>query len=354
MRQLILMVLLIPSLGFGAERYLLQSELRTNFADNGSSTQFLTGYTYDAQGNRVQSRVWSGADSTATPMSAVMVSYDAGGAVTEALQLSGADTSGIVRYSYGNGNLIAVRTLAKDGTPRFTDSLLYDGQGRNIEEQRIVAGVKTYFHRYTLNASGKTTADSLYELVSSAYVADQAVIFVYNPDSTVATETQWRLSGSAWYCISTAFMNYSAGSLVSVATHDRDGVGTGMTDSLAYAYDANGNRTKEEDYDGTPALVYRIVYTWRDTRPTISLISGESRGARAFAMENNRGRLTVDLASRDRGEISLYDMTGKRLCRVSVDHSGIVPLQGLIGKGSFIAIFTSGKNKQEMNFANLN
>ena len=47
-------------------------------------------------------------------------------------------------------------------------------------------------------------------------------------------------------------------------------------------------------------------------------------------------------------------MTGKRLCRVSVDHSGIVPLQGLIGKGSFIAIFTSGKNKQEMNFANLN
>ena len=113
--------------------------------------------------------------------------------------------------------------------------------------------------RKSAHAVAKSAAWSKQEQSSAASASENTL-----------AETQWRLSGSAWYCISTAFMNYSAGSLVSVATHDRDGVGTGMTDSLAYAYDANGNRTKEEDYDGTPALVYRIVYTWRDTRPTDS------------------------------------------------------------------------------------
>lgn len=354
MRQItLLMLLLAPVLCLGANRFLLDSELRTNFADNGSTTQFLTGYTYDASGNRVVQRVWSGTDSAVTPMSTDKFTYDAGGNITQELLLSGGDTLAIVQYAYSGGNLTAVHTLAKDGTPRFTDSLLYDGQGRNIEEQRIISGVITYFHRYTLNPQGKMVADSLYEQVSTSYVAEQAVLFTYNTDTTVATETQWRLSGSAWYCINTAFMSYANGSLVSVATHDPVDAGAAMTDSLAYTYDANGNRSKEEDYDGTQALIYRIVYTWRDTQPTIALMSGKSCGDQAFALSNKQGRLSVDCASRNRGEISIYDLTGKRLCRVAVDHSGIVPLQG-IGKGSFIAVFTNGMNKQIMNFTNYN
>ncbi|MGB7567676.1 MAG: hypothetical protein WBM07_07445, partial [Chitinivibrionales bacterium] len=267
MRQLTLMVLLVPLLCLGADRFLLDSELRTNFADNGSTTQFLTGYAYDASGNRVMQRVWSGADSSASPMSVDKFSYDAGGNITQELLLSGSDTSAIVQYAYAGGKLIAVRTLAKDGTPRFTDSLLYDEQGRNVEEQRLISGVITYFHRYTLNASGKMLADSLYELGSGSYSATQADLFAYNTDSTVATQAHWQVSGGSWYCISTAFMSYTAGSLVSVATHERDGAVTAMTDSLAYTYDANGNRTREEDYDGTQTLLYRIVYTWRDTQP---------------------------------------------------------------------------------------
>jgi hypothetical protein len=287
-------------------------------------------------------------------MSTNKFTYDAGGNITQELLLSGVDTLTIVRYTYASGKLIAVHTLAKDGTLRFTDSLLYDGQGRNIEEQRLSSeGVKTYFHRYTLNAQGKTVSDSLYELVSGAYVASQAVIFTYNTDTTVASEAQWRLSSASWYCISTAFMSYASGSLVSVVTHDRDGVSTAMTDSLAYTYDTNGNRTKDEDYDGTQALISRIVYTWRDTQPTIALMSEKSHSDQRFVLSNKEGRLKVDCAPRNRGEISIYDMTGKRLCRVVVDHSGIVPLQG-IGKGSFIAVFSNGINKQIMNFTNYN
>jgi hypothetical protein len=348
-------ILALVPVCFGADRFILDAELRTNFADNGSSTRFFTGYTYDANGNRVQSRVWSGTDSMVAPMSSVTFTYDNSGPVTEALQLSGADTSAIVRYAYNGGKLIAVRTLRKDGTVRFIDSLIYDEQGRNIEEQRISsAGVKTYFHRYTLNAQGKTVADSMYELVSGTYVASQAILFAYNNDSTIASEAQWRQSGAGWYCISTAFMGYAAGSLISVVTRERDGVGTGATDSLAYTYDANKNRIKEEDYDGSKALMHRIVYTWRDTQPTFVLMNEKSNNDGRFALSGKQGCLTADLSSQNRGMITIYDMAGKRLSRIAIDHSGIVPLTGIIGKGSFIAVFTCGLNKQTMNFTNYN
>jgi YD repeat-containing protein len=354
MRHIALLALfLAPALCLGADRFLLDSELRTNFADDGSTTQTLTGYTYDASGNRIVQRIWNGADSATTAMSTDQFTYNASGGVTQELLLSGSDTLTIVRYVYAGDNIIAVHTLTKDGTLRFTDSLIYDGQEHAIEEQRISsAGVKTYFHRYTLNAQGKIVSDSLYELVSGSYVASQAVLFTYNTDTTVASETQWRLSGASWYCISTAFMRYAAGSLVSVATHQRDGVGTGMIDSLAYTYDANGNRTKEEDYNDTKALLHRIVYTWRDTKPTIALMNEKMRSDQRFVISNKQGQLKVDCASRNRGEISIYDMTGKRLCRIEVDHSGTVPLQRLIGKGLYIAVFTSGANRQMMNFTN--
>jgi hypothetical protein len=197
-------------------------------------------------------------------------------------------------------------------------------------------------------------ADSLYELVSTAYVATQADLFTYNPDSTVAKEAQWQMSSGTWYSISTAFMSYAGGSLVSVATHERDGIGTGMTDSLAYAYDSYDNRTKEEDYNGSKALTHRIIYTWRDTLPVLVLMSEKMRSDQRFALSAKQGRLTADISSQNRGMITIYDLTGKLMCRMAVDHSGVVPLQGVIGRGSYIAVYTSGTKKQVMNFTIFN
>lgn len=355
MRQVTaVMLLFVPALCLGSARFLLDSELRTDYTDGASTNQFLTGYSYDVSGNRVQTRVWSGTDTTVAPGSISKFTYDTSGIITKELLLSGADTSSIVNYAYTGGKLIAIHTLAKDGALRFTDSLLYDGQGNVIEEQRISsAGVKTFFHRYALNAQGKTVADSMYELVSGSYLASQAYIYVYNADSTVASETQWRLSSDSWDCISTAFMRYAARSLISVATHERDGSGTLMTDSLAYTYDVNGNRTKEEKFDGASTMVQRIVYSWRDTQPNSVLMNSKRFGDERLFMGNRQGRLSVDYGFRNQGEISIFDMTGKRLCRVAVGHSGIVALQG-IGKGSYIAVFISGSSRRVMNFTQYN
>jgi hypothetical protein len=341
---------------FGASRFILDAELRTNYTDNAATTQFLTGYTYGSNGNRILSRSWNGSDSTAALISEVKYSYDISGLPTEELLLSGADTLTIVRYKYGGGKLSSVRILSKSGTLRYADSLIYNGQGREIEERRISSsGVKTSFHRYTLNDSGKTVADSLFELVSSSYVATQALYITYKSDSTtVATETQWRMSGNSWYCISTSFMNYSAGSLISVATHERNGAGTAMTDSLAYSYDGFGNKIKEEDFDGSKSIAHRIMYTWRDTQTKISISASRLYGDNALSFNYANGILSVNRTLHYKSFISVFDMRGRRICQVPVGNSGIVPLNGLIGKGSYIAIFTNRTQQQTLNITLFN
>jgi hypothetical protein len=356
MKLLLLILCAFYSLCYGENRFVLETEHRTNYADNGTITQFLTKYTYDASGKRIQQRAWDGADSMVAPMSTIKFAYDIAGAVVEELLLAGGDTMAIVRYAYSGGKPVAIRTLSKDNSLRFMDSLIYDGQGRNVEEQRISSsGVKTFFHRYNFDAQGKKISDTLIELVSGSFAATQAILFAYNGDTTVATEAQWRLNGSSWYCICTAFMYYSSGTLVAVATYEREGAGTSMMDSLAYTYDAYGNRTKEEDYDGSKALTHRIAYSWRDTQPSIVLMSRNARSDQRSVLSSKEGRLAVDLSSQNRGMITIFDMAGKRMGLIAVDHSGSVALTGIIGKGLYIVVFsTSAINKQTMNFTSYN
>jgi hypothetical protein len=68
-----------------------------------------------------------------------------------------------------------------------------------------------------------------------------------------------------------------------------------------------------------------------------------------------QGRLTADLRPQDRGMIILFDIAGKLMTRIPVDHSGIVPLTGIMGKGPVIALFSvNGVTMQTMNFTNYN
>jgi hypothetical protein len=348
-------ILVINAFCLGADGFILTSELRTNFSDDGSAASFFTGYTYDVNGNRVSQRIWNGADSSTVPMSRAQYSSAANGLVTEALQLSGADTQSIVRYAYDGNKLVAVRTLAKDGSMRFTDSIIYDNRGRDIEEQRISStGVKTYYHHYTLNDFNKTTADTMYELVSSSYTATQAALLTYNADSTAATEARWRKSGDNWYCISTVYMAYSGKKLASITTHERDNAEGAMTDSLAYTYDANGNRSKEEEYDGTKTLIRRIVYTWRNLQPIIAVLSPKPRSDGRFVITLENDRLILNYLPDNHCEFSLFDMAGRCISKSIVDHAGDAPLHNKIGKGSYVAVFTCKSEKKVINFTKYN
>lgn len=125
-------VVLVQSVCLAQERFVLKSELRTNFSEGGSVSAF-TGYHYDTRGNRIERRVFDGIDSTVALMSSVKYSYDAQDrCIEELLVEAGGDTLSIVRYTWGADGLISAVTLSKDGRVRYSDSLRYTGglQGR--------------------------------------------------------------------------------------------------------------------------------------------------------------------------------------------------------------------------------
>jgi len=136
-----------PVLCFGANRFVLQSELRTNYIE-GLSTKTFTGYTYDDDGNRILKRVYDGVDSAASLMSREIFAYDASGRVIRDLLISATgDTLSIVNNTYGDDGLVCASTFNKDGSVRFKDSLIYGG-GNLIEQRRYNASsTMTFFHR---------------------------------------------------------------------------------------------------------------------------------------------------------------------------------------------------------------
>jgi hypothetical protein len=83
-------------------------------------------------------------------------------------------------------------------------------------------------------------------------------------------------------------------------------------------------------------------------------MSEKMRSDTRFVLSAKQGRLTADISSQNRGTITICNLTGKLISRIAMDHSGVVPLQGVIRTGSYVAVYTSGTKKQVMNFTIFN
>lgn len=336
-----LLVLLICAFSFAGNRFILRSELLTDYSGN---TNFLTCYNYDAQGNRLQERVWEGVDSITSPISMCKYSYNAGGMLDQELLLGTlGDTLSLARYIYGNGLPVSVRVLRSDQTLRYLDSLLYDQNNRLVEMRRYNAAMgMTFYHRYSYAPSGRKTADSLYELQGpSTYVPTQAILFDYNTDGSVRTEASWRVSAAQWYLISTVKFGYSALLLASAATYEGNGAGTRMTDSLAYLYDSFGNRAQEERFDPDRVKLHRIVYSWFDTGTTrIARAAGPGLAAPKVSVSNH----SIHFSRPYTGVAMIYSLNGKRIAKGSIERSVRYNLPESISQGGYILALASGNS----------
>jgi hypothetical protein len=343
-RTLVYLIVLCPALCFGADRFLLQTELRTNYS-GGAAGKIFTGYTYDASGNRIAKRVFDGIDSLAALMSRELSSYDAQSRLSQVLLLSSAgDTLSIVRNTYGASGLICAATLNKNGSIRFIDSLIYTS-GVHTEQRRYnSSATMTYFHRYAY-VSGLLSADSMYESDGQGgFAAAQALIITRNADSTVSKEAQWRKSGDSWYAVGTTKMSYSGKRLLSAASYETDGVSGNLTDSLAYEYDANNNRIKETAFDNERVKEYDIVYTWLDTQP-VSILSGRPAGviAQRVVFRDNEFRFGAPFS----GIVTLYTVSGGMVSRVCVNNRETAGLGIKAASGRYIAMI-NGIIKQSL------
>jgi antitoxin component YwqK of YwqJK toxin-antitoxin module len=323
------------------DRFLLESELFTNFA-SGSQVKVFTGYSYNDSGNRVEKHTYNGPDSNAAAMSRTVYVYTQDNTLSdEVLKTAAGDTVSIVRYSYDAGKRrIAVSTLTKLQALRYVDSMAYDADGQMTAKRRYSGGALSFYNTYSYNAAGKKLSDTLHETNGTDFSASQAVIFSYDGNGRVQNEKNSRFQAGSWYLISTNKMAYtSSGSLGSVTQYEGDGASNLMQDSLAYAYDNSGNRTRESHYDNNRALISTTDYTWIDTQPTFVFTSKKVSEKSGFKFENGKLLMTgTEIHGTIR--LSLFDTRGK-LVRQS-QHQGSAcrefSLAPEVGRGSYIAV----------------
>lgn len=334
-------VVLVQSVCLAQERFVLKSELRTNFSEGGSVSAF-TGYHYDTRGNRIERRVFDGIDSTVALMSSVKYSYDAQDrCIEELLVEAGGDTLSIVRYTWGADGLISAVTLSKDGRVRYSDSLRYTGGLQRAQERYNASGVLTWYHHYGYQ-NGLLTTDSLYEPDgSSGFTPMQARLLSHNANSTIATEAQWRVSGGTWYLISTTVMGYADDKLASATTYEGDGGSLRLVDSLAYTVDSWGNRTKEEHFDNEQTKTYEIVFTWFDTQMTVTIARAAGAVHPNIAWRNGR----VELGRPVSGSLLLCSIDGRRVYGQRLTNENFVALPSGLSAGRYVAMIRGTVNQ---------
>lgn len=344
---LILFVTLIFSNIFSQGTFRLESELRTNYSD-GSTTKILTHYTYDANGIRIDKKAYNGADTLSSLMSATEYTYNASSQLAEELLLAGTDTLCIIRYGYSGTNLVSVRTLKKDGSLRFMDSLVYNTSGQIIDECRYTTAGMTFYHRYSYNTAGLKVSDTLYEKSGTAFVPKQAVLFAYNPDNTVSSEANYRETAGSWFLICTVKMAYSSGLLSSATEYEGDGTSNKVLDSLALSYDGNGNRIREENYNDEKELVYTIDYTWVEIVGIIS--QHHYKQKKVFTVMHNGRILKISAPEQTPVTFSLYDLRGRLIHGVEKTLNRTVLLPCSISAGTYIAQIAIDNNRQTIHF----
>lgn len=326
----------------GQERFQLVSALRTGYGDAAGTSSY-TAYHYDAEGNRVDQRVFDGVDSAAALMSSVRYSYDTQKRCTEDLLLgTSGDTLSMVRYAYGPDGLVSARTLNKDQSVRFSDSLLYTG-GVLIEQRRYSASSQmTFYHRYGSTA-GLLSSDSLYESNGGGgFAATQARILARNADSTVSSEAQWRVAGGQWYRISTTMMAYANKHLVSATAYEGDATTKRLIDSLACTVDSYGNRTLEAHFDNERQKTYAIAYTWRDTQPVGVASRAVDHGGGAH-LAYNKGRL--DFSVPVSGSLVLCGINGRRIWERRLVGEVTASLPTGLSAGNYVAMVRGTVNQ---------
>ena len=250
----------------------LQGETWRNVAAGGEVGTY-TQYRYDKDGNRILRETFNSLpdDSTGRPVGNpwTYVGYEyEDGRLKRQIQVSLSDTVGTeVEYSYdARGNLAKTVTRTRNGPDMYQDLFTYDEPGdRLVEVRRLVANALVSFHRYAYDSLGRIQATTLYEKQGGDFLDVQRVATAYDSAGRALADSAWRRQAGEWYLISTVVRTFLGGLLASVARYERDGTDRRLMDSVAYAYDPQGNRIKEEGFDDESAPTYAIDFHWITT-----------------------------------------------------------------------------------------
>jgi hypothetical protein len=278
-----------------AQTFRLVSEKKDTYGISGKSEVF-TAFDYDSDGQRIAKRAFAGADTGGTALGTTTYRYDGGGRLIREVTANGPDTVTDAAYEYGLiPKPIKVTVRGAAGKLRYTDTSVYDGSGNLLsEERKSAAGIVLFDRHYGYDGGMRLIADTLFETDGVSPQASQMRALFYNGDGTVSREDHSRFADGAWFLWEKVMMAYAGGKLVGVTAFE----GAKRMDSLAIAYDGDGNRSRESrfDEDGTP--IDDVYFSWLEIPASIAWRS-------PAAKSRPRGIFTLDGAR--------FDLQGRRL-----------------------------------------
>jgi hypothetical protein len=323
-----------------AEEFVLDSELKMLFHPDTSSF-FLTKYSYDSQGNRIEKSVYN--DSTRLSITRFIYNPGTFQLLREVL-INGDDTLTISKRSYNNHeNLICIKVFAADGAENYRDSITYDDDGICTAITRYSGNAILFRHIFSYNKRGWKQTDTLLEPNGKTFSARQATIFIYDTDGRVTGEFSSRYMQGNWYPFNAIIMSYNNNMLTAVTKYDGDGSLYRLVDSVAMFFDEFGNRIQEQQYNNQRVLIRITEFKWKEMLASIRSVFNEECYHKIKA--SNR---EVRLLSNINGVLSIYNLDGKLQYRRTINQTDqkinriVMPV---IRPGYYTALFVSGRNK---------
>jgi len=342
MKYVFWMLLLNSALCFSNERFLLKSELHTQYGDNSFSQSFSAFY-YDRYGNRIQIRSFTGADSNSSLMSSTVHAYDNQNRCIQSISLnSSGDTLSNIHYKYNNTGLTSSTTLRGNGSISFKDSSIYT-DGLLTELRRYNETGEILFFRRFSYSNGLLRADSIFER-QTGFTATQSRIIARNADKTVSSETIWQVSNQNWYCISTTTMDYASGNLISATKYENDGTTRLIIDSLSYLYDENGNCIKSVHFDNDRNITYDIVFTWFEPESHLGTVAKVSLLPR-FHITVHDGQIIF--GKQIKGTVAFCRPDGKLVYQQCIQKKKQISFPASIASGRYIVVIHGDINHSQ-------
>lgn len=344
--KLIILAFFVSS--FSQGRYLLRSELLTNFGPSSTAAR-LTTYSFDNNGHTVQKLAYLGSDTASGLDNSTTYGYDSKQRlIIELLLNSGVDTTSLIYYSYDtNSNLSEIRTMVNKSGNWQIDSLKYDSNQRLVQRWHYAAIID--YHNYSYNASGQEITDTLFESTGAAFVPTQASIFDYSV-SNVTTQNDYFVTGGTWYPQQSTVTKYSNNHILSTAVYQPNGAIKALEDSLSYSYDTLGNKTQVSHYDKTGTRTYTIDYQWI-SNPYAAIFVRAAPAKKNMDIAYSKRYVTLRHTEGAIGDLSIFTLDGKLIRKETViaGQNYSMALPG-IAQGKYIAVYNSSGMRQSLAF----
>lgn len=345
--NLIIIALILPT--FSAGRYLLQSELRTNYGPNSTLPPRLTTYVYSNFGAAIKVFSFKGGDTLSGLDNSIIYGYDSIQRRISMVQLnSGVDTVAVNYYGYNaGGDMNVIKTMVNKSGNWQIDSLKYDSNHKLLERWHFAT--ITDFHRYSYNASGQEAADTLFEQSATVFMPTQSNIFDYSV-TNVISQKHYFVAGGSWYCDRDSVATYSNNRLLSNAVYDPSGVTPVLMDSLFFSYDTLGNKTEVSHFDKTGARTYTIDYQWF-ANPYASVLARAQAEKKNLEIAYSKRYVSVHHSEYPAGYLAIFTLDGKLVKKETVmaGSNYSMALPG-ISQGKYIAVYNSSGMRQSLAF----